>query len=207
MSESYRAEIAAMLKNMPSQWRAMYRSGAKKLKAAGGPSLPVKPTPEDAMQLLGITAGGKRSKDVYKGKHPVPAQVRREAMEGIRLSYEHNYGAWDFIGLARAIQLAISPGVPDSTHKRMKNYFTRHSKDKKAPRFGSRSAPSRGYMAWLNWGGDSGKKWAEEMVEGRRTRRNPFFEGQYLNSSRPSQLARPNNSFEVYEPFHRRSGD
>ena len=203
MSGSYRAEIAAMLRNMPSQWRAMYRSGAKKLKAAGGPSLPASPTPEDAMQLLGITAGGNRSKDVYQGQHPVPDKVRQEAMEGIRLSYDNNYGAWDFIGLARAIQLAISPGVPDSTHKRMNNYFTRHTKDKKAPRFGSKTSPSRGYMAWLNWGGDSGKKWAAAKV---KTRQNPFFNGQYT-LEKPSLRARPNNSFEVYEPFHRRSGD
>jgi hypothetical protein len=198
MSRSYRSEIADMLRNMPSQWRAMYNSGRKKLKKAKGMTLPAVPTPEQAMELLGITAGGKASKDHWKGPYSVPQDVRDEAMHGLRLSYDHNYGSWDFIGLARAIELAISPGVPTSTHKRMNNYFTRHNKDKKAPRFGNDHSPSRGYMAWLNWGGDSGQKWASSMVN--RAKSNPFEANCY-----PGAAAYTVHHFEVYEPFHRRS--
>jgi hypothetical protein len=199
---SYRAEIALMLKDMPPHWREMYNSGRRKLKAGGGAHLPETPTPEQAMQLIGITAGGNQSGDVPKGQHKVPTKVRDEAMLGIRLSYDHNYGAWDFIGLARAIQLAISPGVPDSTHKRMRNYFTRHLKDKKSARFGSKSSPSRGYMAWLNWGGDAGAKWV-----GAKTKGNPSLSLKYAQANpRPKYAqARTNNHFEIYEPFHRRS--
>lgn len=193
MSRSYRAEIAHMLKHMPAQWKAMYNSGRRKLAAKGGPKLPAVPTPEQAMQLLGITAGGNLSDDQAKGPNEVPKNVRDEAMHGIRLSYDHNYGAWDFIGLARAIQLAISPGVPDSTHRRMRNYFTRHLKDKRSARFGDEGSPSRGYMAWLNWGGDAGAQWV----------------GAKTNPSRPSRLkyviTNPYGNFQVHAPFHRRS--
>lgn len=198
VNPNYRSEIARMLKNMPSHWREMYDSGRRKLKAGGGPNLPNTPTPEQAMQLIGITAGGNQSDDQPKGHHKVPPKVREEAMLGIRLSYDNNYGAWDFIGLARAIQLAISPGVPDSTHRRMRNYFTRHLKDKKSARFGSKSSPSRGYMAWLNWGGDAGAKWV-----GAKTKSNPSARPRYVQAF-ANPFARYNN-FEVYEPFHRRS--
>lgn len=197
---SYRSEIAWMLKNMPSDWRRQYDSGRKKLAANGGKRLPESPSPEQAMELIGITAGGNKAGDKPKGSNKVPSAVRDEAMLGIRLSFEHNYGAWDFIGLARAIQLVLSPGVPDSTHNRMRNYFTRHLKDKSSARFGSKSHPSRGYMAWLNWGGDAGARWV-----GAKTKRNPVT--LYVPTLLPT-FARPNNTWEYFNyenPWHRRS--
>lgn len=159
---SYRAEIAAMLRNMPSDWRAQYRLGREALRKATGRRLPDVPTPEQAMLLVGITAGGNESNEASigpTGPKSVPNKVREEAMQGLRLSHKHNYGAWYFIGIARAIQLALAPGVTSETQGRMRNYFTRHAKDKKSARFGSKEHPSRGYMAWLNWGGDAGLKW------------------------------------------------
>ena len=198
---SYRSEIAQMLKRMPPHWKEMYNSGRRKLAAKGGPKLPVVPTPEQAMQLLGITAGGNLSDDVAKGKNKVPTAVRDDAMHGIRLSYDNNYGAWDFIGLARAIQLAISPGVPDSTHRRMRNYFTRHAKDKRSARFGDEQSPSRGYMAWLNWGGDAGERWVRLKANPERPK--------YIRSNPAYVVSNPAypayGHFDVYEPFHRRS--
>jgi len=197
---------------MPSQWRAMYNSGRQKLRKVKGIRLPEIPTPEQAMELLGITAGGKASSDRWKGPHKVPQNVRDDAMHGIRLSYEHNYGSWDFIGLARAIELAISPGVPDSTHKRMNGYFTRHQKDKNSARFGDETHPSRGYMAWLNWGGDPGQEWAAEMVgkQKRKVRQNPssnpFTPACYGAASySDAASAYTVHHFSVNEPFHRRS--
>jgi hypothetical protein len=124
-------------------------------------------TVENALKILGITAGGNVSGDRASGRHKVPDAVREAAMKGLRLSYKNDYGAWNFIGIARAIQLATQSGVPDETRRRMKNYFSRHGKDKTARRFGNDADPSRGYMAWLNWGGDPGLDW----VSG--ARRNP----------------------------------
>jgi len=155
----YEAEIAAMLRDMPSDWRRQYNLGRRALVAAGGPVLPDTPTPEQAARLIGITAGGNPSGDSVTGSSRVPKAVRDEAMKGLRLSHENNYGAWSFIGIARAIQLATTSAVSDTTKSRMGRYFTRHTKDKIAGGFGNDDSPSRGYMAWLNWGGEAGRRW------------------------------------------------
>lgn len=163
--DAYYREITDLLRTMPSDWRRQYRSGKDKLSAIGGPVLPAgtsaasAPTPEQAMLLIGITAGGNPSKDTPFGPHKVPKAVREAAMKGIRLSHANNYGAWDFIGLARAIELVIVPSVSDTTFKRMGKYLFRHKKDARASGFGDDENPSRGYMAWLNWGGDPAVKW------------------------------------------------
>jgi hypothetical protein len=156
--EANRREVEQMLKSPPSDWRSQFGSGASQLRQTGqfgGKEL----TREGALRILGITAGGNRSSDTARGGQRVPADVREEAMHGLRLSHANNYGAWNFIGVARAIQLATEPGVPTSTTDRMSNYFTRHAKDKQSANFGNDRSPSRGYMAWLNWGGDAGLRW------------------------------------------------
>ncbi len=148
-----------MLRRMPSDWRSQYNEGRYLLRSVGGPALPATPTPEEAMEIIGITAGGNRDTDRPTGRNKVPASVRAEALKGLRLSYENNYGAWTFIGIARAIQLVLAPGVSDRTMERMERYFGRHAKDRGSSGFGDDSDPSRGYMAWLNWGGDAGLEW------------------------------------------------
>ena len=159
---SYRAEIAKMLRNMPPDWRKQYRNAQRRFFEVGGPDLPDDPTPEEATLVLNLTAGGNLSADATYGPNKVPKAVRDEAMKGVRLSFKHNYGAWDFIGVARGIQLAIAPGVPDETMRRMRNYFMRHRKDKQGKNYYNRKKPSRGRMAWLNWGGDAGFKWVNK---------------------------------------------
>jgi hypothetical protein len=52
----------------------------------------------------------------------------------------------------------------------MAAYFGRHKKDQNARNFGNIDNPSRGYMAWLNWGGTPGYKWALKQV---RAKPNP----------------------------------
>lgn len=147
-------QIERWLADAPSDWENQFSSGYSKLGGGRG-----KLTVENALKVLGITAGGNRSNDRASGEHVVPDAVRQAAMHGLKLSWENNYGAWDFIGIARAIQLATQPGVPQSTLARMSAYFTRHAKDKRSGRFGDEYDPSRGYMAWLNWGGDPGQAW------------------------------------------------
>lgn len=156
--EANRREVEEMLKHPPGDWRVQFQSGGSQLRQTGQPSTK-ELTREGALRVLGITAGGNRSSDKARGSRRVPADVREEAMHGLRLSHANNYGAWNFIGIARAIQLATEPGVPTSTVDRMSNYFTRHAKDKRSANFGNERSPSRGYMAWLNWGGDAGQRW------------------------------------------------
>lgn len=160
--KSYRDEIAKMLSDMPVGWRQQYNSGRNELASIGGGTLPNYPTPEQAMKLIGITAGGNASNDQPTGPNIVPDKVREEAMQGLRLSYKNNYGAWNFIGIARAIQLAIAPGVSDKTRSRMRAYFRRHVKDAQSSHWEDTKHPSKGWMAWLNWGGDAGHAWVTE---------------------------------------------
>ena len=150
-----RDEIAQMLRTMPTDWHRQYRSGRAQL----GVALPDVPSPEQAMMIIGITAGGRESGDSPVGKNKVPRAVKEAAMKGLRLSYRNNYGAWNFIGIARAIELALMPAVSDTTTSRMHNYLFRHAKDKAGKNFGNDATPSRGYMAWLNWGGDPAVQW------------------------------------------------
>ncbi len=166
---SYRAEIAAMLRDMPSGWRRQYRVGRETLARNGGPVLPETPSPEQAMRILGNTAGGKADADTAAGDQPVPKAVRDAAMHGLRLSYTNNYGGWEFFGIARAIQLALMPSVPLRTRERMVRYLSDHAKDKAGRSFGDERHPSNGYMAWLNWGGDPAVAWNERDGIGRAT--------------------------------------
>jgi hypothetical protein len=189
--DAYYREIADLLRTMPSDWRRQYRSGKDKLSAIGGPVLPAgtsaasAPTPEQAMLLIGITAGGNPSKDTPFGPHKVPKAVREAAMKGIRLSHANNYGAWDFIGLARAIELVIVPSVSDTSFKRMGKYLFRHKKDARASGFGDDENPSRGYMAWLNWGGDPAVTWTGAFEK------NPADGGQPAEALSPESLTVP----------------
>ena len=179
VEDAYYEEIADLLRTMPSDWRRQYRSGRDKLAAIGGPVLPDTPSPDQAMLLIGITAGGNPSGDTPFGPHRVPRAVREAAMQGIRLSHANNYGAWDFIGLARAIELVIVPSVSDTTFKRMGKYLFRHKKDALGANFGNDANPSRGYMAWLNWGGDPAVSWTRTFERNPLLRRNGTFAKRY----------------------------
>jgi hypothetical protein len=160
---SRRTEIVGMLRAMPTRWRRAYNTARRTLADNGGPVLPDVPSPEQAMLILGNTAGRNRDIDQPTGDQPVPQAVRDEAMHGLRLSYKHDYPGWEFFGIARAIQLVLVPGVPMRTRERMKRYLEAHQKDKLAPRYGDEEHPSNGYMAMLNWGGDAGLAWNEDV--------------------------------------------
>lgn len=200
LEANYQA-IARMLESMPSDWQRQYRNGARQLNQAGGPVLPMNPSPEDVVQLIGITAGGNLSRDQAQGPNAVPDAVRKAAMKGLRLSHRNNYGAWNFIGIARAVELAIVPSVSDETMSRMRNYFTRHTKDKGSSNFGNDAKPSRGYMAWLNWGGDPGMKWVNSKGNP-YSRRNPIAFYQVIAGHRgaiPAGYDRDNMVYEGYD--------
>jgi uncharacterized protein YjbI with pentapeptide repeats len=166
---SYRTEIEQMLRTMPSDWKAQWAGARSQLRALEYDA-PAKPDVDDAMTALYLTAGGNESGDPIKGPIPVPAAVRDEAMRALRMAHQHNYGAWNFIGVARAIQLAVVPSIGVKSTDRMRAFFTRHAKDARAPHFGDNTKPSRGYLAHLVWGGDPAKAWVNSMA---RTRRNP----------------------------------
>lgn len=94
--------------------------------------------------------------------HVPPAAVAAAARRGLALRRDHAGGTE--VGVARARDLASGGGVSASTVRRMVSFFARHEVDKSADGWGSTSDPSPGYVAWLLWGGDAGKRWAEGLV-------------------------------------------
>lgn len=90
----------------------------------------------------------------------VPAAVKRAAAQGLTLRKEHNRGGTQ-VGVTRANQLSQGKDISDDVIKRMVSYFARHEVDKQGKGWADKEKPSAGYIAWLLWGGDAGKKWAE----------------------------------------------
>lgn len=92
-----------------------------------------------------------------------PAEVAAAAKRGLELRAEQppsNRGGTE-VGLARARQLANREPVSLSTIKRMASFFARHEVDKKGEGWGK---DSKGYQAWLLWGGDAGWAWAKSVI-------------------------------------------
>jgi len=98
-----------------------------------------------------------------------PEGVRSAARRGLRLREKFGRGGLDTreagrqgigSGVARARDLASGASMPLKTVKRMRSFFARHAKNKS----GSPEAGDRGAIAWLLWGGDAGKSWADGIV-------------------------------------------
>jgi hypothetical protein len=92
-----------------------------------------------------------------------PDSVRNNAKRGLELRDKFNRGG-TMVGVARARDLSNGKSLPLQTINRMVSYFARHEVDKKGKDWGNSSNPSAGYIAWLLWGGDSGKAWANSIA-------------------------------------------
>ena len=88
-----------------------------------------------------------------------PASVAAAARRGLALRADQppSNRAGTPVGLARARQLANRQPVSLDTIGRMVSYFARHAVDKQGAGWGK---DSKGYQAWLMWGGDAGRAWA-----------------------------------------------
>lgn len=97
-----------------------------------------------------------------------PVSVQRNAKRGLLLRKKFGRGG-TAIGVARARDLSNGKNVSDNTIARMVSYFARHAVDKDAKGsesagyWGKESNPSAGWIAWLLWGGDAGRRWANAM--------------------------------------------
>ena len=89
-----------------------------------------------------------------------PDAVAENAKTGLELRREFRRGG-TVVGVSRARDLKNRRNLSPSTIRRMTQYFARHVIDKRAKDFGNANDPSTGYVAWLLWGGDEGRKWAE----------------------------------------------
>lgn len=93
-----------------------------------------------------------------------PIEVAMEARLGLKIRSEQTPSnrACTAVGVRRAVQLAYQQPLSLDTLKRMKSYFARHEVDKKGKNWG---VNSKGYQAWLMWGGDSGRDWCISVLE------------------------------------------
>lgn len=68
-------------------------------------------------------------------------------------------------GVQRAVNLKNRTTVSPKVVKQMKAFFARHEKNK-GVKEENKGTPwnDKGYVAWLLWGGDPGKTWAEKIV-------------------------------------------
>lgn len=93
-----------------------------------------------------------------------PAAVAAAAKKGLELRERFDRGGTD-VGVRRAEQLSRRHAVSADDVVAISSYFARHAVDKqaKAHAWGDDDDPSAGYVAWLLWGGDAGRKWADEL--------------------------------------------
>ena len=153
--------IQRLIDKAPSSWLKMF----KRYK------LGRKPTVDQLIEtVLEYTPTMRSSGARGVAKHKVPKTVKKEAMDGLKLAHKHNWTSASGVGLVRAMQLVARPKIWDRSVERMNSYFTRHATDKESnaiksgkQTWGPRK-PSRGYIAHLVWGGDSGQKWASRQV-------------------------------------------
>lgn len=91
-----------------------------------------------------------------------PAAVARNAARGLELRAQFKRGGTD-VGVKRAEGLAASTPVSEADITTIASYFARHAVDRdgKAHVWGDEADPSAGYIAWLLWGGDEGRDWAD----------------------------------------------
>ena len=155
------AEVQRMMDHPPASWQMMFQRYG--LKTGDSPQKVINVVLEFTPSMSDYGPKG-------KGGFVPPASTRKAALLGLRLSYENDYTSASGIGVARAMQLALSPTISQRSVSRMAAYFGRHKKDQNARNFGNIDNPSRGYMAWLNWGGTPGYEWALKQV---RAKPNP----------------------------------
>jgi hypothetical protein len=82
-----------------------------------------------------------------------PSVVQQIARKALEDRAKHHRGGTE-VGVARARDLSNGKGMSESTLKRMKSFFARHSVD---PKQDKSSAAS---IAWRLWGGSAGRRWA-----------------------------------------------
>jgi hypothetical protein len=93
----------------------------------------------------------------------IPKQVQANAKKGLELRQEHGFGGTK-VGEATATLLIKGGPLTARKIRHIASYFPRHAHDNLG-QTEKNGKPSRGYIAWLLWGGDEGRKWSEGLVK------------------------------------------
>lgn len=105
-----------------------------------------------------------RRRAAASGLSFVPPRAVREAAKralDLRASLPPSRRAMTSVGIARARDLANGRAVSLETLQRMSSYFARHEVDRQGEGWG---VDSKGWQAWLGWGGDAGRSWADGLL-------------------------------------------
>ena len=110
--------------------------------------------------------------------HVPTDSMASNAKRGLELRREYGRGGTS-VGVARARDISNKKTLSDETVLRMHSFFARHEVDKKSKgwKAGEEGYPSNGLIAWLLWGGDSGKSWAESKRNTIMSNRKKFWQG------------------------------
>lgn len=93
-----------------------------------------------------------------------PTQGMMEAAQQ-GLDYRSEYGRGGTpVGIARARDIVNGRNLSPDTVRRMKAFFDRHEKNRNSDAKEPDGGPTNGWIAWLLWGGDAGRTWAETQV-------------------------------------------
>ena len=92
----------------------------------------------------------------------IPKTVQANAKKGLELRQEHGFGGTQ-VGETTAKLLAEGGKITARKARHIAQYFPRHAHDN-LEQTDKKGKPSRGYIAWLLWGGDEGRAWSEGLV-------------------------------------------
>jgi hypothetical protein len=94
-----------------------------------------------------------------------PAEVAAAAKRGLELRAKFRRGGTS-VGAHRAKELAERRPLSLRDVVAMSAYFARHEVDKtsKSHEWADETDPSAGYIAWLLWGGEPGRQWADSLT-------------------------------------------
>jgi len=87
----------------------------------------------------------------------IPKGVSDAARKGRQLRAEYRRGGTS-VGMNTARLLTTREEIPLAKVLHIAKYFPRHAGDN----LQQKNPPSNGYIAWLLWGGDAGRRWSEK---------------------------------------------
>lgn len=102
-----------------------------------------------------------------------PSSVRSAAARGLELREKWKRGGLSNgqassqgigSGVQRAVNLKNGDAISLATVKRMAAFFSRHAKNYRPGEKEPDGGPTAGTVAWMLWGGNAGKSWAEGIV-------------------------------------------
>lgn len=141
-----------------ADWREILRQRAaeKSLMAELGLEGPAKPAePADATEDTRAAEG-----------YVPPKEAQKEAARALEWRREFNRGG-TAVGVARARDISNGKALSLDTIGRMVSYFARHEVDKQGQGWspGQKGFPSAGRISWGLWGGDAGRRFAQQVLK------------------------------------------